>query len=39
MTPQTRGEKQKAFDRICDALLTLRARVEKEGAIVPAPVP
>ncbi len=37
MTPETHGDKQKAFDRICTAMLALHARVEKEGAVVPAP--
>jgi len=32
MTPQTHGEKQKAFDRIAAALEALHARLEKEGA-------
>ncbi len=32
MTPETHGEKQKAFDRITAALEALHARLEKEGA-------
>ena len=32
MTPESNGEKQKAFDRIRAALETLQARVEKDGA-------
>jgi len=32
MTPESNGEKQKAFDRIVAALEALHARVEREGA-------
>jgi hypothetical protein len=35
-TAETHGAKQAAFDRIYAALLTLHARVEKEGGILPA---
>lgn len=35
-TAETHGAKQAAFDRIYAALLALHARVEKEGAILPA---
>ncbi|HEY1251565.1 MAG TPA: hypothetical protein VGH97_10275 [Thermoanaerobaculia bacterium] len=37
VTPQTHGEKQKAFDRLYETLQALHARVAKEGkAIAPA---
>ena len=39
MTPETHGEKQKAFDRICAAFEALHARVEKGGAPSPPPPP
>ena len=42
MTPETHGEKQKAFDRILEALRALHARVEEQGEEVPrtaAPAP
>ena len=32
MTPESNGDKQKAFDRIVAALEALHARVEKDGA-------
>jgi hypothetical protein len=35
MTPETHGEKQKAFDRITAALEALHARLEKQGASPP----
>jgi hypothetical protein len=34
MTPETQGEKQKAFDRIDEAMRALHDRVEKEGKAV-----
>jgi hypothetical protein len=38
VTPQTHGEKQKAFDRIYDTLRALHVRVAKEGQAVARPV-
>ena len=37
MTPETHGEKQKAFDRIDEAMRALHDRVEKEGNEVKSP--
>lgn len=37
MTPESKGEKQAAFDRLLATLVALHARVEKEGRIVEIP--
>lgn len=37
VTPQTHGDRQKAFDRVVDFLRALAARVEKEGRDEPGP--
>ncbi|HWZ84760.1 MAG TPA: hypothetical protein VN032_01080 [Thermoanaerobaculia bacterium] len=37
MTPESKGEKQAAFDRLLTTLVALHARAEKEGRIVKIP--
>ncbi len=36
MTPETHGDKQKAFDRVCEAVAALHERVDRDGIPRPA---